>query len=66
MSQYPDNYFDLAIVDPPYFSGPEKKGYFGNEISTHGVKRIDYPITDTWEFLMKNILMNYLEFLNIK
>ena len=25
MKRYPDNYFDLAIVDPPYFSGPEKK-----------------------------------------
>lgn len=24
MKQYPDDYFDLAIVDPPYFSGPEK------------------------------------------
>lgn len=24
MRQYPDDYFDLAIVDPPYFSGPEK------------------------------------------
>lgn len=23
MKQYPDDYFDLAIVDPPYFSGPE-------------------------------------------
>ena len=26
MKKYPDNYFDLAIVDPPYFSGPEKYG----------------------------------------
>lgn len=25
MSRYPDKYFELAIVDPPYFSGPEKE-----------------------------------------
>ena len=27
LKDYPDNYFDLAIVDPPYFSGPEKRKY---------------------------------------
>lgn len=25
MKEFPDKYFDLAIVDPPYFSGPEKE-----------------------------------------
>ena len=25
MKEFPDGYFDLAIVDPPYFSGPEMK-----------------------------------------
>ena len=24
-----DNSFDLAIVDPPYFDGPNKLGYYG-------------------------------------
>ena len=24
-----DKYFDLAIVDPPYFSGPERREFFG-------------------------------------
>ena len=28
MAKYPNGYFDLAIVDPPYFSGPEKRRYF--------------------------------------
>lgn len=28
MARYPDNYFDLAIVDPPYFDGPQKTGYY--------------------------------------
>lgn len=26
MELFPDNYFDLAVVDPPYFSGPERSG----------------------------------------
>jgi site-specific DNA-methyltransferase (adenine-specific) len=28
MKGYPDKYFDLAIVDPPYFDGPQKPGYY--------------------------------------
>ena len=23
LKEYPDGYFELAVVDPPYFSGPE-------------------------------------------
>lgn len=49
MARYPDNHFDLAIVDPPYFSGPEKREYYGGEKSSHGVKRIDYkPLEYSW------------------
>ena len=44
-----DNYFDLAIVDPPYFSGPEKRGYYGQSKSTIGVKRVNYIKTETWQ-----------------
>ena len=29
MKQFPDKYFDIAITDPPYFSGPERRGYYG-------------------------------------
>ena len=25
MKEFPDKYFDIAVVDPPYFSGPEKR-----------------------------------------
>jgi len=39
MSQFPDKYFDLAIVDPPYFADYGKENYPGSEISTIGVKR---------------------------
>lgn len=48
MQSCQDKAFDIAIVDPPYFKGPEKRGYYGAKISRHGVKRIDYPTTETW------------------
>lgn len=47
MKQFPDKYFDLAIVDPPYFSGPEKRGFYGRNISPIGVKRT-YKKMDKW------------------
>ena len=31
MKRYPDNYFDWAITDPPYFDGPQKLGYYRNQ-----------------------------------
>ena len=39
MKQMQDNQFDLAIVDPPYFSDYAKKNYTGNDYSTTGIKR---------------------------
>lgn len=47
MTKIPDKYFDLAIVDPPYFSGPEKRGYYGRRISPIGVHRA-YATTENW------------------
>lgn len=47
MSYLPDKSVDLAIVDPPYFSGPEKRGYYGRKVSPIGVKR-HYDKTDNW------------------
>lgn len=53
-----DKVFDLAPVDPPYFSGPERRKYYGNSTgkSKHSktgshqlIKRIEYPITKKWE-----------------
>jgi len=49
MPTYPDNYFDLLDADPPYFSGPEKRKYYGSDISQTLVKRREYPITESWE-----------------
>nr|DAT83233.1 MAG TPA: adenine specific DNA methyltransferase [Caudoviricetes sp.] len=52
LTNYPDNYFDLAIVDPPYFNGPEKRKFYGRKISPIGVQRL-YKKTDTWELPTK-------------
>lgn len=48
MKRYPDKYFDLAVVDPPYFTGPEKRGYYGSKVSKIGVHR-DYPVSPKWK-----------------
>lgn len=44
-----DNAFDLAIVDPPYFSGPDKLGYYGERTSKTGVTRGAFKKTKEWE-----------------
>ena len=48
MKTLPDKAFDLAVVDPPYFSGPEKRGYYGSKVSKIGAHR-DYPVSPKWE-----------------
>lgn len=48
MATQPDNAFDLAIVDPPYFDGPNKLGYFGSRVSPIGVDRPGYEKTKNW------------------
>lgn len=49
MGKYPDKFFDLAVVDPPYFSGPEKRRFYDNKKSKINVRRVDYPVTKNWE-----------------
>ena len=41
--------FDWAIVDPPYFNGPDKLGYYGARISPIGVDRPGYEKTKDWD-----------------
>lgn len=48
LPQFPDNCFDIAITDPPYFSGPEQLGYYGRAVSPIGVQRI-YEKSREWE-----------------
>ena len=44
MKSVPDKFFELAVVDPPYFDGPNKLGYYGKEISSFGIKRPAYKV----------------------
>ena len=48
MRRVPDKAFDLAVVDPPYFSGPERRGFYGKKISPIGVQRI-YEKSECWQ-----------------
>lgn len=48
MRLYPDKYFDLAIVDPPYFSGPERRHYYGRAESKTKVHRSYNPSKMRW------------------
>ena len=47
MKSCEDNAFDLAITDPPYFNGPQKKGYYkgNNQIADVG----DYKKLEPWK-----------------
>ena len=49
MKQFPDKYFDLAIPDPPYFSGPNKRGFYGKRINALNIRRVDYPKIESWD-----------------
>lgn len=48
MRGIPDGFFDLAVIDPPYFSGPERRGYYGRKESSIGVRR-SYRISTEWK-----------------
>jgi site-specific DNA-methyltransferase (adenine-specific) len=41
MREFPDKYFELAITDPPYFKGPEKKGYYEGKNNKYTTKRLN-------------------------
>ena len=53
MKQFPDNYFDLAIVDPPYGIGVMSMNYTkSGAVRTHGysaAKRRDYRKQAEWD-----------------
>lgn len=48
MKRLPDNYFDLALSDPPYFEAPKYKSYYGHKVSPIGVNRV-YKKSGCWE-----------------
>ncbi len=49
MRGYADNHFDWAVVDPPYFDGPNKLGFYGGRCSKTGVARNGYKKLGTWK-----------------
>lgn len=49
MKQYPDKHFDLAICDPPYFDGPNKRRFYGCEINKLNIRRKDYDVIGNWK-----------------
>lgn len=49
LKQFPDKFFDWVVDDPPYFSGPEKRKFYGYKNSSIGVKRVDYDVTTEWQ-----------------
>lgn len=50
MKSVPDGAYDLAIVDPPYFDGPNKTGYYGKGYSSLGVQRAKhYDSLPSWD-----------------
>ena len=49
MKEFPDGFFKLALPDPPYFSGPEKRGYYGADVNKLNIKRINYNKGTTWQ-----------------
>jgi site-specific DNA-methyltransferase (adenine-specific) len=55
MKQYPDKYFDLAIVDPPYGLERFKKG--GSHVNKHGSENGQWnnekPTTEYFEELFR-------------
>ena len=48
MAQFPDKYFDLAIVDPPYGIGADKEKYTPENHTWEGKKRVGYAIKN-WD-----------------
>lgn len=48
MKTLPDKCFDLAICDPPYFSGPERREFYGRKVSPIGVRRT-YHKSSSWQ-----------------
>lgn len=59
MKQYPDKYFDLAVVDPPYGIGASKTIHYDNntidKITTYNPKEWDnaIPTAEYWDELFR-------------
>jgi site-specific DNA-methyltransferase (adenine-specific) len=59
MTKMKDKEFDLAIVDVPYFSGPERRTFFGSKVSSIGVHRV-YKKSSVWQLATKEYFSELL------
>lgn len=48
MKDIPNKFFDLAIVDPPYFKGPENRMFYGNDVNKLNIRRKQYGEIKCW------------------
>lgn len=46
LQQLPDKYYDWAIVDPPYFEGPNNRKYYGK---SNRLNKREYQTISSWE-----------------
>jgi len=53
MARYPDNYFDLAIVDPPYGINAAKEKFTPKNKTWNGKKKVGYKSKD-WDLSIPN------------
>ena len=53
MKLIPDKYFDLAIVDPPYFTGPNKRKFYGRNVNKLKIRRKNYEPIESWDIPSK-------------
>ena len=64
MKQFPDNYFDLAVVDPPYGIGVMSMNYTkSGAVRTHGysaAKRRDYRKQSEWDIKPSKVYFDEL------
>ncbi len=50
MARYPDNYFDLAIVDPPYGIGAERPTQYGRKAIKYEIENNKWDIIPNKEY----------------
>jgi len=48
LKNFKNNSFDIAIVDPPYFEGPNKRQFYGRKNSPIGIDK-RYDKLDNWD-----------------
>jgi site-specific DNA-methyltransferase (adenine-specific) len=59
MACYPDKHFDLAIVDPPFFDGPNTSDFYGGKVKNKFRSPGRYKKTDFWDHTPRIGLYRY-------